>query len=904
LSPATWCLVLLTLSLAVSVLAAEDTINPYPRELIRTEKLQEWTFKEGTAGWAPVHDATATAEGGVFKIQCMGGDPYVFSPAVKIEGPVVVNLRAKCKTGGDGQFFWATAPSPNFQQRQSAHFKLTHDGQWHDYAAPLPVQGTLTRLRLDPGSAPGLFEIERIELQRATLHPIELVKVEAIGCDVALYLKNHSTEAMDLAANGQAVAVAGGKTERLVLKSEAKTPFEAFGIDVQPKGLPAIRRTLFLHHPEAQTDWVALPDPKGITIRLAKDGSGVQIGLGGQLAAIVAPLVHCEGVAPKLVFEGMVIGDAPLCTILAANFRGQGISVSVSRRTDRPDELVFTIESEKPCEGPVLRALGPLENGLFAGLEYLSAGEHSSSTADLETAEHIRYVPDPLKVTMPLMACVVSSLSLRERGGVRDAGAGAAPPAAGVTSSGPHPNPLPEGEGKGEDRLKAGLQTAVAMTWNDMSLQPVYAVPNFFDGTPDHRMALRGTKIEATLLVRKATIEDTILWAVKAHGLPPLPQPPRSPEAQRKLALSALNGPLKDEGGWGHCAEPNWKRQPFADHASTIWRLTGEAPDLPRLVPGGAHVPNDAIYFVTGRAKEWLDMRRGQAKGTIASQKPDGSFHYQGQYRKGHFEDTASGHCARPAATLLEFAWQTGDKAALDAGLKALDYMKRFTVPRGAQTWELSLHTPDILASAHLVHAYVRGFQLTGKQDYLAEARRWALSGVPFVYLWSRHPTMMYATVPVYGATSWRAPNWMGLPVQWCGGVYAYALTLLAPHDQTLDWRQFARGILISGEQQEYPDGQYAGTLPDSFVLDAQRRQGPNINPCAFLSLRWVLDGEPDSLAVAADGKHRVVAPFPVELRDGKAHLRAKAGLSYQVLLDGQKIIDVTSEGTDIVPLP
>ncbi len=97
------------------------------------------------------------------------------------------------------------------------------------------------------------------------------------------------------------------------------------------------------------------------------------------------------------------------------------------------------------------------------------------------------------------------------------------------------------------------------------------------------------------------------------------------------------------------------------------------------------------------------------------------------EFQRGHFEDTASGHCARPAALLLEAAYYLGDKQALEAGLKTLQYMKRFCVPRGAQTWELSLHTPDILASAELVRAYVRGYELTGNEDYLAEARRWAL---------------------------------------------------------------------------------------------------------------------------------------------------------------------------------
>jgi len=860
------CLLLLVFG---AVAVAED-INPYPRQLVRTESLMKWTFEAGNAGWAALHECTVAAEKGVLKITSTGPDPYLRSPAFKAEGPLAVRLRMKGAADGHGQIFWATAQSSGIEEAKSTRFDMTHDRQWHDYEVPLDATGTVTMLRLDPGTAPGEVEVQSVELCRLVRHPLEIVKVESGDGLAVVQLKNHGVEPIEFTLGGKAATIAAGAVERSLLKLDAKQPFEAVAIAIEPKGLPPIRRTLFVHHSNAQTDWVSL-ESKDLIVRVARDASGARIERAGKTAAIIAPLVHTNGVVPKLEIDKSVVTDAAP----SVAFRGEGVSILLMLRND---ELSVRIVSDKPCEGPVVRAIGPLEAGLFAGLEYLGKGERSSSRLDIETPEHVRYQPDILKVTMPLMACV-TSLVVPPSGGLRD------------------------GEGKAEDRLKAELPTAVAVAWEDMSLQPVYAVPNFFDGTPDHRMALRGTKIEAAILVRPASIEEAILWAVKRHGLPPLPPAPRSPEAQAKLCLDALNGPLKGEGGWGHCAEPNWKRMPTADHASTIWRITGEAPKLDRLVPGGAHVPNDAIWFATGRAKQWLEMRSAQAQGLIKSQKPDGSWRYQGQYQKGHYEDTASGHCARPAATLLEFARLTGDKAALDAGLKALDYMKRFDVPRGAQTWELSLHTPDILASAYLVWAHVRGYELTGREDYLAEARRWALSGVPFVYLWTSKPVMLYATIAVYGATSWRAPNWMGLPVQWCGGVYAYALAMLAPHDKTLDWAHLARGILISAEQQQYPDGPFVGTLPDSFHLAAQRRQGPNINPCAILSLRWVLDGQLDSLAVAADAKHRVVAPFPVELRDGQAHIKARKGITYQLLVDGHRIRDVQSEGNDLVPL-
>jgi hypothetical protein len=338
--------------------------------------------------------------------------------------------------------------------------------------------------------------------------------------------------------------------------------------------------------------------------------------------------------------------------------------------------------------------------------------------------------------------------------------------------------------------------------------------------------------------------------------------------------------------------------------ASTLLRLEGKVPAVGPLIFGGSHVRNDAAYFLTGRAAEWLSGVKRRVKATLAEQRPDGSFRYKGKYLKGHFEDTASGHCAKKIVPVLEYAWITGDREAREAGLKTLAFMKRFRTPRGAQTWELSLHTPDILASAYLVWAYVRGYDLTGNREFLREARRWALSGIPFVYLWGNKPVMAYGTIAVYGATNYGGRLWIGLPVQWCGTVYAYALTMLAPHDKTLDWNHLAEGILIAAEQMQWPDNhKYGGCLPDFLFLDRQRRDGPAINPCALVSIRLALDRQVDSLAVAADGRHRVAAPYPVVIKDGKAHIQGKAGTSYQVLVDGKTVIDVVSKGADVVAL-
>jgi len=822
----------------------EEIPNPFPRQVNRVEKVREWTFGRGTAGWRAVHHCTLEARDGKLAITCTGNDPYLQIPAPTAAGHVLLKLRARCSTEGGGQFFFVTDQAPTWSERQSQRFDLKHDGKWHDYEVRFRAPGKLVSLRLDPGSGEGLVEVERLELHRMALHPLEIVSVRQAGELVTALVRNHGDGPRTVESGGKQTVIKAGATGEVSATHRPAKPFETAAVKITCPGLTDLRRAVWRCNPGVAAEWVARKSGR-LAMRIAPDGSGAWVDLDGRCVAAISPIVEADGLG-KLSVRAVADGVA---------LRADGLKARLAFRAD-DGEIAFSLESTRPCRGPVVRVLGPLEQGLFAGLEYLGKGERSSSKLDIETAESLRYAPDPLKVTMPLMACCTPRAS-------------------------------------------------VAISWKDMTLRPSFASPNFLDGTDGHRMALEGAAIDATIRVRPpGPLEEAILWAVGKIGLPDLPAPPRTRQQQGELALRALAGPISGDGGWGHCAEARWARQPFADVASTIWRLTGKAPKLDRLVPGGAHVRNDAIYFVTGRTDEWLKMRGNQARGTIRRQRPDGSFRYEGKYRRGHFEDTASGFCARPAYELLEYARLTGDGDALAAGLKTLEYMKRFRTPRGAQVWELSLHTPDILANAYLVAAYVRGYELTGKPGHLAQARRWAISGIPFVYLWGRYPIMRYATVPVYGATNWRAPNWIGLPVQWCGGVYAYFLTELARHDKTFDWHNLAEGILLAGEQMQYPDGKLAGCLPDVFHLPDQRRAGPSINPCALASLRLAVEGKWDALTVATAGKHRVCSPWPVSIEDGQARIRAQAGTRYQLLVDGKRIVHVPrSKGRDVILL-
>jgi len=831
-------LLAMLVSAGLGAVLAQD-INPFPRTVIRTERLIEWTFEDQSAGWTALHDCSAAAEDGVLRIQSKGNDPYLASPPFHLDGPLAVNLRLRCATVGAGQFFWMTAAAPDPAEARSQSFKLIHDGRWHDYSVPLAAEGAVIGLRFDPGEAPGRIEVERIELARRTLHPLEAQSARVRGHAAELTLTNHSAERINIRVEGGRYEIPGHATQVVTVNTPGKAPFEARDLVVESDGLPPIKRQVFLTDATQSADWQILKSG-GLAVRVAPDGSGACIELEGKLVGFLAPLVIRDGALPKLVLDrqgGLL------------RFQGGGIGLDVSVKDG---EVSVGIQSVEPCEGPVLRALGPLEQGLFAGVEYLAKGERSSSTLDIETEEHIRFAPDPMKVTMPLMAFVTDRAS-------------------------------------------------TAMTWQDMSLQPVFATPNFLDGAEGHRAALRGKTIAAAIRIRPPEpIEEAILWAVAKRGLPALPQAPRARQAQLDLCLKALSGPpLRTEAGWGHCAEPSWIRQPYADQASTLWRLSGQAPELPRLAPGGSHIRNEAVYFLTGRANEWLQVRTGSVRGAISEQQPDGSFRYRGKYQRGHFEDTASGYCAQRAVELLECARLIGDDAALQAGINALEFMRHFRDPRGAQTWECPLHTPDILACAYLVHAYALGHNLTGKPEYLERARAWAITGLPFVYQWSCRPIMAYATIAVYGATEWRAPNWMGLPVQWCGYDYAYSLALLAPMDPSFDWKQVATGILLTAEQMQYPDGPYAGCVPDSFNLAEQHRNPAAINPCAVVSLRLRLEGQLDALDCAIANGHRVVAPFPVAWIGNRAVIQGREGVSYQAVVDGRRVVELKSRGVD-----
>jgi hypothetical protein len=206
--------------------------------------------------------------------------------------------------------------------------------------------------------------------------------------------------------------------------------------------------------------------------------------------------------------------------------------------------------------------------------------------------------------------------------------------------------------------------------------------------------------------------------------------------------------------------------------------------------------------------------------------------------------------------------------------------MKRFTVPRGAQSWELPLDAPDVLAAAHAVRAFLEGYLLTGNENYLKRATWFGWASLPFVYSWydAGRPTMLGATIPAFGATRYRSP-WFGVAVQWNGLVLAKALRDLAAYDRSFPWAKMARLIVRSAQWQQRKAGKFRGLLPDGFDLTANAPKPTfDVNP------------EPLLANLLEDTRQ---SPFVkttlVPAGNGKLHLSAVADIA-QVHLDGSEV--------------
>lgn len=542
-------------------------------------------------------------------------------------------------------------------------------------------------------------------------------------------------------------------------------------------------------------------------------------------------------------------------------------------------------------EGPVVlageRSRDPRKvEAIFPGLEWLTADEVSSSDLDIAAAhpDRPRYSPHPNKVTIPAMSVQT-----------RDA--------------------------------TVSLYWDVRHRWDGTRdrPQPVFASPDRIEGTSAHRMGLvapssahgapenavlDGSSYAYRLPANRALTLTGIVSVGRPEGRPTAPgalagvmgwfrwfkpdSPARAPqgsdEAQIAWSMRAYMETLWDGEGRGwlpFLGGPGIWRKPSYDPAYLYdlveaTRVLPDHPDTPRWRERVSQVwgkvtptTMDEFGLAEGDALAALRGHASGLMGVLARQAEDGSFGFDADRRDtgvfrgydyhelGRPGEVELGLIARNAYVILRVARITGDRALYEAGVRSLKRMQAFRVPRAAQVWEVPVHTPDILAAADAVEAYIEAYRIDGDRRWLTEAKRWAEAGMPFVYVWNAPGKlwMRFGSIPVFGATQYLG-SWFGNIVQWNGLRYAAALLKLHPLDSGtrwggLSWRDIALGITRCAMYQQSTNGENITLWPDSYHTITNVRAAWDFAPRLILKNVWALMGrseEPETVMVTGPG--------------------------------------------------
>jgi hypothetical protein len=774
----------------------------------------DFTDPAQNAPWGDPHHLggrVTTAEGLTLTIS--GPDPWLIGPPrdYPADQPLWLHLRLKSDRSGMCQvFYFPVSSGPT--EADSVRFAV-RGGEWFEAKVRMPALGSGHRLRIDPPGDGGQVALGRLWFtERLSFTPPDWPKPE-------------------LPAAGDRPAVLESGALKLV---HNRAQFGGFLVEVEGMLMAAGHGSPLIGYVrDGQPRWLTVNAP-GTTVVVQQAG--------------FMPLADTTQ-GGTLTARATVRDPDGGQWVLEHNFKlnsAGSLQVEAVVRCDQDREVLylplFTLL-------PGLGSYGTNKTqALLAGVEYLE-NEPSSSTADLNRPDAYRQVADTLKLTLPLMAVAAQERYV--------ALAWNQPPGAPTCAVFDTPDRLYGSEAQVMGLLFPGSD---GLNREEHSLLP-------YDTA--RLTANRPVRVAGLLMAgRGRSVVPAVQEYVHRFGLPPPPPLPGGPAAYFDLAARGwLNSEIRDGDLYRH-ATPGFGSMPAADAAlyedwlaarvsdtELASRLTAAAQAaLSQVAPANyhqaqvGHVRYAVPALVYGAVTENLDRVEQAARGQLARFEADGLIRYQARpggldFAKTHWASDANGLTAGALATVLQAAAFTGRRDLIEAGLRHLRALtERFgdTVPRGAQTWEIPLHTPDILASAYLVNAYVLGYELSGDASFLERAKYWAWTGVPFVYLRppTDQPVGLYATIAVLGATHWIAPNWIGLPVQWCGLVYADAIQRLARHDDSGLWLRLAEGIVRSAIQQTYPAGDIRnlGLLPDSFSLRAQTRNPANINAATVLA--------------------------------------------------------------------
>ena len=782
--------------------------------------------------WGSPHDLqiqTPILEG--LPLVITGGDPYFFGPPRDYPSGQLLWMRLRLKSGQSGMaqlFYFQTGPT----EENSVRFYVP-GGDWVDLRVPVPALWPATRLRIDPPGTGGTCLLGRLnfELRPVIQEPVwpkpepPVIAADALGVasgELSLVHNRNALGAFDVRVSGQGVAA--GNTRSLLGYTSGNS-----------------------------LRWLTLTNPAAVE-------------LAGESLRVRSNFPDPDG------------GQWQIEQTFSPSAKPGGIDVETRVTVGQDRSAVFL---------PMLTLLPGVgtfgtnkTQALLAGVEYLE-NEPSSSEADVIGSASRRQVPDSLKLTFPLMTLAANG---------RYVGL--------MWEPQPHFAALHDSP----DRIfnSGGHVMALVFPGSDPSMRDDGRVLPYAGQT---LRAGQSLVLRATILGGSGdTVVPAVQQFVARRGWPALPDAGYTATDYFTLAAHGwLDSQIRDGFKFRHAVGANFGSAAVADaplfmdwlagkeaDATLASRLTNVARSALSLVApqnynsaAVGHIRHPVEALVYGAVAENAATALAEGRAQLGVFQPDGSVLYQPpasgtDLGRTHWARDASGLTATHVVIVLERGVFSGDRALMGEGLRLLRALNKFrqTVPRGAQTWEVPLHTPDILASARLVRAYTLGYELTGETDFLEQARYWAWTGVPFVYLAppNDQPVGAYSAIPVFGATQFVAPVWIGLPVQWCGLVYGDAIRRLGRYDLNGPWRQLANGIAAAGVQHTHTaaEPKYQGLLPDSFDLRVQARNPVPINPATLLAEALQLFGEPPVYDWRAFLHHGLLAHSPGPITDVK----------------------------------
>jgi hypothetical protein len=658
-------------------------------------------FTLGTQGWTPANQVAnmrTTAEG--LEFDCMGNDPYIISrPVDKMPLGSRVQLRIRMRSEADarGEVFFGRA----FSAQHSVGFTVRNDGQWHEYEVMLPPQEKGARLRIDPATSKGPVAIAWIEVYG--LHPLAAGELPGPAA-VDLASQPHTVRAGDLTLahsgrqwDGFGVWVAGEEMAR----SHGR-PQLGVVLDDQPTYLDLAAAAIEV-----------LPEDAG-SLRMA------------------ARLQDAGGANWSLRREFVPRGDG-------------AIVVRTEVAADR-QRSVFHLPMLTLFPG--LGTFGEEKTqAVLPGVEYLE-NEPSSSEADVRGPQANRRIVESYKLCFPMMSLVARDRYVGLVWDRSDQPAALFDSPDRVFDSDSHVMGL-WFPGVGQHRLENDLEP----------LRP-------FTMAAGEPLVFSATLIGG----RGQTIQPAVEQYVDlAGGLPPVPEYESGFDgAVKLLAHGWLDSALHEDGIWRHAvwgdqfpARPAadapgymlWLAEHTSDAALAKRLRAGAERGLDRLGAAGnwearsSHVARPFASLLFGQIEPYAQRRLASARSMLGGFDDQGLVRYRPQpgkpdYGATHWEDHANGLSATRLEPILEAAVFTGDDDLAQSALAVLDKqldVYHNTVPRGAQTWEMPLHTPDILASGRIVACCNLAYQLTGDAKYLDASRRWAWTGVSMIYLDPAH---------------------------------------------------------------------------------------------------------------------------------------------------------------------